>query len=85
MHTPEIKEIINNLWTHFEEILRENWNIIYKEEKFHTSYLDNDKEVTLRFRIKNKEDSKIVLEVEKEIAHIIWKLPVEKEEVEVIV
>jgi len=85
MHTPEIKQIVNNLWTHFEEILRENWRTIYNEEKFHTSYLDNDKEVTLRFRVKDKEDSKVILEIEKEIAHITWELPVEKEEVEIII
>jgi len=67
MHTPEIRQIVNNLWTHFEEILRENWKVIYNEEKFYTSYLDNDKEVTLRFRVKDKEDSKVILEIEKEI------------------
>ena len=85
MHAPEIKEIVNNLWTHFEKILRENWKTIYNEEKFHTSYLDNDKEVTLRFRVKDREETKVILEVEKEINHITWELPVEKEEVEVII
>lgn len=85
MHAPEIKEIVNNLWTHFEEILRENWKTIYNEEKFHTSYSDNDKEVTLRFRVKEKENGKVILEVEKEIQHITWELPVEKEEVEVLI
>jgi hypothetical protein len=85
MHTPKIKGINNNLWTHFEEVLRENWHTIYNEDKFHISYLDNDKEVILRFRVKDKENDKVILEVEKEISHITWELPVEKEEVEVIV
>jgi len=85
MHTPEIKEIRNDLWVHFEEILRNNWNEIYKNTKFHTSYFDQDKEVTLRFRVKEKTDNKVILETEKEIKHIGWELPVEKEIVEVIV
>jgi len=85
MHTPKIKEIVNNLWTHFEKLLRENWKKIFNDEKFNTSYLDDDKEVVLRFRVVSKDDNKVIIEVEKEINHIAWELPVIKENVEIII
>jgi len=85
MHTPDIKEIRNDLWENFEKILRENWNTIYKDSKFHTSYFDQDKEITLRFRVKEKTGNSVIIETEKEIKHISWELPVEKEIIEVIV
>ena len=85
MHTPDIKEIRNDLGENFEKVLRENWNTIFQENKFHTSYFDQDKEVTLRFRIKDKTDNKVVIETEKEIKHIAGELPVEKEIIEVII
>jgi len=85
MHTPDIKEIRNDLWTHFTEILKDNWKTIYDETKFHTSYMDGDKEVTLRFRVKDKQKDKVIIETEKEIKYPTWNLPVEKEIVEVII
>ncbi len=85
MHTPEIKEIRNDLWSHFTEILKNNWKTIYNETKFHTSYTDQDKEVTLRFRVKEKQENKVIIETEKEIRYSTWNLPVEKEIIEVII
>ena len=85
MHTPEIKKIRNDLWTHFTEILKNNWKTIYNETKFHTSYTDQDKEVTLRFRVKEKQENKVIIETEKEIKYSTWNLPVEKEIIEVII
>jgi len=85
MHVPEIKQIVNNLGEHFEKKLRQNWKVIYEEEKFSTSYLDNDKEVALRFRVKEKNNDKVVLEVEKEIQFIDGELPVNKEEVVILI
>jgi len=82
---PEIKQIRDDLWVHFEKILRENWERIYKDSKFHTSYFDQDKEITLRFRVKEKNENKILLETEKEIKYMWWELPVEKKFIEVIV
>jgi len=85
MHTPEIKSIKNSLWEHFDSILKENWNKIFQDTKFHTSYIDGEKEVTLRFRVKEVLKDKIILEVEKEIRHITGESPVEKEVVEIII
>lgn len=85
MHTPEIKWIENNLWTHFEEILRKNWKTIFNEEKFHIQYLDDNKEITLRFRVKEKLDNKVELEIEKEINYDLWTEPVIKENVTILI
>jgi hypothetical protein len=70
MHIPDIKEIRNDLGENFEKVLRENWNVIFQEDKFHTSYFDGNKEVTLRFRVKEKTNNKVVLETEKDVKHI---------------
>jgi len=85
MHTPEIKNIKNSLWENFEKILKDNWNSIFKEKKYHTTYKDGEKEITLRFRVKNIEENEVLLEVEKEIKYLTGELPVEKEEVSIII
>jgi uncharacterized protein YqkB len=85
MHAPEIKGISNDLGENFEKILKDNWWKIYTENKFHTSYIDKDKEVTLRFRVKEKTPTEVIVEVEKEIKHISWELPIEKNIVKIII
>ena len=72
-----IKILNTDLWENFEKILKENWEKIYENSKFHTSYFDQDKEVTLRFRIKERNWNEITLEAEKVIKHLAWELPVE--------
>ena len=57
------------MWVHFENILNENWKKIFDEEKFFTTYIDWEKEITLRIRVKEKLENKVILEVEKEILY----------------